>query len=79
MITLYLHIEGLETTVVDVEKMPEATDTLILCKNPRRRDGKNAPYVVEDVTTILIPVNRIVYIEVLTAEEEEAIETFIRQ
>lgn len=79
MITLYLHLDGLENTVVDVEELPSMNDTLLLGRNPRRRDGKVTQYMLEEVNTIIFPVNRIVYIEVLTDEQEEEFETFIRE
>ncbi len=79
MITLYVHIEGLDTALVEVETMPNLTDTMLICKNPRRRDGKDLPYILPDVNTMILPMNRVMFIEVMTAEEEEEFETFIRE
>ena len=79
MITLYIHLEGLETTLLDVESLPEITDTMILGKNPRKRDGKDVDYLQQNVNTIILPLHRITFIEVMTDEREEEIETFIRE
>jgi hypothetical protein len=79
VITIYVHIEGLETTLMDVEQLPNLTDTLLVGKNPRRRDGKDVSYVLQEVNTIIIPINRVTFIEVMTTEEEETFETFIRE
>jgi len=79
MITLYLHIEGLETSVVEVEEMPAKTDTVIVGYNARRRDNKELPYLLKDVTTMIIPMTRIVFIEVLSDDKDDEFETFIRE
>lgn len=78
MIQLYVHIEGLDTALAEVDALPNLTDTILICKNPRRRDGKDLPYLQPDVTTMILPMNRVTFIEVMTAEEEEEFETFIR-
>jgi hypothetical protein len=79
VITLYVHIEGLEATLLDFEQLPDPSAVLLIGKNPRRRDGKDVSYVLGEVTTIMIPVNRVTFIEVMSAEEEEDFETFIRE
>lgn len=79
MITVYVHIEGLETSLMEIEEMPTVTDTLLIGKNPRRRDGKDLPFILPDVTTIVIPLIKVLFIEVLSQEEEEDFETFIRE
>ncbi len=79
MYTLYVHIEGLETSVMDVEELPKETDTLIVGRNPRKRDGKVLPYLLDEVNTIIIPLNRITFIELMSEQEDEELETFIRE
>lgn len=79
MITLYLHIEGIENALVEVERLPELTDTVIIGKNPRRRDGKDLPYVLPEVATLIVPLTRILFIEVMSEAQEDDFETFIRE
>ncbi|HLA44817.1 MAG TPA: hypothetical protein VJZ27_15340 [Aggregatilineales bacterium] len=79
MITLYVHIEGLETTLMEVDELPNVTDTLLVGRNPRRRDGKDVSFIMQEVNTLILPINRVVFIEVMTDEQEEEIETFIRE
>lgn len=79
MITLYVHLEGLETALLEVEALPTPTDTCIVGRNPRRRDGKDLPYLLSDVSTIILPMTRVTFIEVLTDEAEDDFETFIRE
>lgn len=79
MHSLYIHIEGLESAMCEVEEMPNLTDSIIICRNPRRRDGKDLSYLLPDVTTMILPIRRVVFIEVLSDAEEEDFETFIRE
>jgi hypothetical protein len=79
VITLYVHIEGLETAMMEVDQMPDITSTCIVGRNPRRRDGKDLPYVYAEVNTIIIPMNRVTFIEVMSEAQEEEFETFIRE
>ena len=79
MITVYIHIEGLETTMVDIDALPEKTDVLLVGRHPRKRDGKDVDYILPDVNTIIVPLNKILFIEVMTDEREEDFETFIRE
>jgi hypothetical protein len=52
---------------------------MILGKNPRKRDGKDVDYLQQNVNTIILPLHRVTFIEVMTDEREEEIETFIRE
>jgi hypothetical protein len=47
--------------------------------NPRRRDGKDIPYLSNDVITVIWPINQITYIEVMPGEGEESIIGFVRE
>lgn len=79
MVTVYVHLDGLETALMEVEELPKPTDTCILGRNIRRRDGKDIPYLLADVTTAIFPMSVIKFIEVIPSGEEEEIETFIRE
>lgn len=79
MVTVYVHVEGLDNAVMDLDEMPKPTDTFLLGRNPRKRDGKELPYVLGEVNTIMIPVSRVIFMEILTREEEEEFITAIRE
>jgi hypothetical protein len=79
MPTLLIHIQNEDPVVGDVEVLPTATDTLLLVKNPRRKDGKDLFFLDANVTTVIWPINRINFIEVLPGVEEEDIITFVRE
>lgn len=71
MITLILHIDNSEPIKVDVEDMPGPTDTAIIGKNPRERTEKE-PYWLEDgVNSVIFPIHRINFIQVLPDPTED--------
>jgi hypothetical protein len=78
-ITILVHIANEDPVVGEIEVMPDPKDTLIIVKNPRRRDGKDIHYLGEGVTTVVWPISRIVYIEIMTGEEEEPLVSFVRE
>lgn len=74
-----LHVSNEDPVVGDVEELPQKTDTLIYVKNPRRRDGKDLPYLEMNVTSVAWPIARLSFIEVLPGTEEEEIISFVRE
>lgn len=78
MYTIYVHIANEEAFLAEVEELPDPRDTYISCLNPRRRDGKDLHYVMEEVNLILVAWHRINFIEVMPSGEEEEVFTFIR-
>ena len=78
MASVLVHIPNEEPILGEVEQLPALTDTIIILKNPRKRDGKDLPYLEANVTSILLPLARTSYIEVLPTSDEEII-TFVRE
>ncbi|MCZ7545397.1 MAG: hypothetical protein M5R40_18590 [Anaerolineae bacterium] len=76
--TILIHIMDGEPFLVDVEKLPDPTDTCILGMNPRLRDGREVGFILPEVTTVVYPWHRISFIEVMPTGEEEEIVTFVR-
>ncbi len=79
MPTLVLHMNNEDPVVGEVDDLPVKTDTLIYLKNPRRRDGKDLPYVEQNVTTTAWPIARLSFFEVLPGMEDEEIISFVRE
>lgn len=79
MPVIILHMLNEDPVVGDIEALPQKSDTLIYIKNPRRRDGKDLPYLEPNVNTAAWPVNRLSFIEVLPGSEEEEIISFVRE
>ncbi len=70
MITLLLHIANSEPVKVDVDELPGLEDTILVCRNPRERTDREVSWVEDGVTTIIYPMMRINFIEVLPADDE---------
>lgn len=78
-VTVIVHIENQDPVVGEVDELPSTTDQFIIVKNPRLRDGKDLSYLVEGVNTVIWPIIRINYIELMPTEEEERIIGFYRE
>ena len=77
--TLVIHVSNEESVVAEIDDLPDQDATLITVKNPRRMDGKDLHYLNEDVVTVIWPLNRINFIEVLPTKEEDEIFGFVRE
>jgi hypothetical protein len=71
--TLLVHLNNEDPLVLECERLPEPTDTCLLGMHPRRRDNKEVHYILADVTTVIFPLWRISFIEVLPSGEEEEV------
>lgn len=79
MPTILLHILNEDAVMGEVENLPTPQDFLIALKHPRRRDGKDLPYLEANVSIVIWPVSRINFIEIMPTGEEEDIISFIRE
>ncbi len=77
-ITIQIHINNEEPVVAEVEALPAQTDTMIIAQNPRLRDGKDLRYLTANVTTMVLPLHRVLFIQILPSSEEERIVGFVR-
>ena len=74
-----IHIANEEPVLAELEKLPEAGDTVFTAYNPRLKDGKDLRYLANNVTLVVWPLWRINFIEVLPGEEEEKVIGFVRE
>ena len=79
MPTIVLHMLNEDPVLGEVEDLPQKSDTVIYVNNPRRRDGKDLPYLDASVNTVLWPMARVSFIEVIPGAEEEKIVSFVRE
>ncbi|HNS62908.1 MAG TPA: hypothetical protein PLS77_00205 [Anaerolineaceae bacterium] len=79
MQSILVHIANEEPILGEVDQLPGTTDTIIILKNPRKRDGKDLHYLEPEITTIILPIARASFIEVMTTREEDEIITFVRE
>ena len=47
--------------------------------NPRRRDGKDLNYLEANVNSVIWPLARVSFIEVMPGSEDEKIVSFVRE
>jgi len=78
-ISVLLHISGEDAVVGEMEQLPNPTDTNITLNNPRRRDDKEVIYLAETVVSVIWPMHRINFIEILPSREEEELIGFVRE
>jgi len=76
--TLLFHIHDDDPIVGEVDELPGVTDQIITLNNPRRKDGKDIPYLEANVVSIMMPLHRISYIEIIPNEMEEEIISFVK-
>ena len=79
MPTVLVHIQSDDPVLGEVDELPNPSDALIVVKNPRRKDGKDVYYLDANVTTVIYPVIRINFIEIIPTGEEEEIIGFVRE
>ena len=79
MPTVLIHMLNEDPILADVDELPQKSDSLLVVKNPRRKDGKDLSYLDASVTTIILPVSRVSLIEIMSSEKEEDIITFVRE
>lgn len=78
-ITLLLHVNNEDPILCEVDKMIEPGDLVVVGRNPRRRDGKDIPNIQPNVTTVIWPMTRMNFIEVIPTDEEEKVISFVRE
>ncbi len=79
MPTVLLHIQNEDPVLGEVDQLPSPGDLLVVIKNPRRKDGKDLHYLEASVTTVVWPISRMNFIEIMPSEQEEEIISFIRE
>jgi len=77
--TIIIHPTGEEPIIGEVEQLPEPTDISIVINSPRKLDGKELHYLSENVLTVIWPLHRLNFIEILPSKGEEEIIGFVRE
>jgi len=79
MPSVIVHIMNEDPVIGEIENIPSPGDVLLIVKNPRKKEGKDLQYIEPNVTTVIWPVSRINFIEVLPTGDEDEIITFVRE
>ena len=77
--TIIVHINNVDAVMGEVQALPTATDQLVSVQNPRRKDGKDLHYLDEEVNTMIVPMHRINFIQVLPSGDVDEVIGFIRE
>lgn len=78
-LTVLIHIANEDAVVGEIDELPSPTDVSLRVQNPRKRDGKDLQFLQNDVTTVIWPLTRISFIEVLPSGTEEKVVGFVRE
>jgi hypothetical protein len=76
--TLLFHLQNDDPFIGEVDELPGRTDQLITINNPRRKDGKDIHYLESNVISIILPVVRFTFIELISDKMEEEIVSFVK-
>jgi hypothetical protein len=76
---IQVHIANDDPVVLEVDELPTPEAQFIIGINPMRRDGKDVPYILREVNQVIFPIWRINFIQILPSEEQEQLETFVRE
>ncbi len=79
MISVIVHIANEDAIVCELEEMPDPTATFLILNNPRRRDGKDVHYLDEDVTSMMVPWHRIMFVQMMPTAGAEEVIGFVRE
>ena len=75
-----LHILNSEPILGEIDELPAPTDSIIMVHNPRHIDGKDIDYIQDQVATVIWPLEKINFIEIMPGEDEdEDIIGFVRK
>ncbi len=77
-ITVVVHFMGAESVIAEIDDLPNPSDQMITVKNPRSLDGKDLHFLMDKVVTVIWPIDKINFIEILPSEEEERVMGFVR-
>ena len=71
MIEVYIKIEGLEAFYAYIEMLPKPTDTVLIAHGAYVQGDKPVPFLKHEPERVLIPIQRILYMEILKDDSEE--------
>lgn len=77
--TIIVHILNEDPIVGEVDEIPSKDDTLLIVKNPRRREGGDLHYLQDGVNMVIWPVQRVNFVEIMSNEDEDNVISFVRE
>lgn len=78
--SIIIHILNEQPILGEIDELPSPEDNIITVHNPRGKDGKDVNYIDEQVSTVIWPLEKVSFIEILPSQEaEEDIIGFVRE
>ncbi len=72
MRTIVAHMSGEDPFLAEMVELPKPTDTTVEVFNARTREGKPLRYASPGMSSLIYPMHRVQFIEVMASEEERA-------
>ena len=79
MQSVIVHIANEDAIVCGIENLPDPKNVTLLVHNLRRRDGMDVHYLDEEVTSVIFPLHRVNFIQVLPSAEISEVVGFVRE
>lgn len=79
MQSVIVHIANEDAIVCEIENLPDPKDVTLLVHNLRRRDGMDVHYLDEEVTSVIFPLHRVNFIQILPSAEISEVVGFVRE
>ena len=79
MQSVIVHIANEDAIVCEIENLPDPKDVTLLVHNLRRRDGLDVHYLDEEVTSVIFPLHRVNFIQILPSAEISEVVGFVRE
>jgi hypothetical protein len=64
-----VHIHNEETIACEIDEMPKPSDSFVVLRHVRKKDGKPLQFVDDDATSFIYPFTRIAFIELFEEVE----------
>jgi hypothetical protein len=72
MRSVIAHITQEDPFLAEMIELPKPLDNCVELFNPRLRDGKPLRYASPGMSSMIFPMHRVMFIEVMASEEERA-------
>jgi hypothetical protein len=72
MRSVIAHISQEDPFLAEMIELPKSTDNVMEFFNPRLRDGKPLRYASPGMSSLIFPLHRVMFVEVMASEEERA-------
>jgi hypothetical protein len=76
--TVIIHVMGEDPVVAELEELPQPSDQSLTLLNPRRRDNKPLLYLERETISMILPMHRINFVEIMPSQDAEEVDLFFR-